>query len=114
MKSIPGLAAVLILTAGVANAESKIDKLCGPGHVSEAASAEDVSANPDGYYIRSMQVQLRNGDPRIVRARGNAYHMCTRPAATPDMDASRAILMEGERVVKYLFVPIAPGPQRGS
>lgn len=114
MKPIPTLAAALFLTAGAADAESKIDTLCGQGHANEAASAADISANPDGYFIRSLEVQLRHGDPRLVLAVGDAYHLCTRPAATPEMDANRMILLAGERVVKYLFVPLATRPQHGS
>lgn len=97
--------AFLALCAAPALAESKIDSLCGTGHVDETAHAGDVSANPDGYYIRSLQVQLRHGDPRIVQAVGKQFHLCTRSAARPDMEATRALLLQGEREVKYLFVP---------
>lgn len=95
------------LTANTAGAESLIDKLCGPGHVNEAAEG-DVTANPDGYYIRSLQTQLRHGDVRIVQAVGRVYHLCTRSAATPDMDETKAGLLMEERAVSVLFVPSCP------
>ena len=69
-------------------------------------SLNDVTANPDGYYIRSLQTQLSHGDPRIIQATGKKFHLCTRSAATPDMDGTKALTMINERAVKYLFVPV--------
>ncbi|MDQ6437735.1 hypothetical protein RB623_27095 [Mesorhizobium sp. LHD-90] len=34
------------------------------------------------------------------------FYLSTRPAATPDMDTSKALLLMQERAVKYLFVPV--------
>lgn len=104
MRTIFAITAVTIAAAGVAQAEPRIDALCGADHINEVA-AHDVSSNPDGYYIRSLQTQLTHGDPRIVEAVGNEFHVCTRSAATPDMDSNRAILLMSEREVTYLFVP---------
>lgn len=114
MKPTAILTAALILTAGTAISGEKIDTLCGAGHVNEVSSDGDVTENPNGYYIRSMQVQLSHGDPRLVLGVGDEYRLCTRPAATPDMEANRARLLVNERAVKYLFVPFAPRPKRGS
>lgn len=102
------ISAALTLAAAAAQAESRIDALCGPGHVNEAVSLEDIDANPDGYYIRSLKTQIRHGDPRIVQAVGDVFHLCTRPAATPEMDSTLANLLINEREVKYLFVPLCP------
>ena len=32
------------------------------------------------------------------------FYLCTRPAATPGMDMTKALLLMHERTVKYLFV----------
>jgi hypothetical protein len=87
-------------------AETRIDTLCGPAHKNEVPGLQDVTENPDGYYIVSLQTQLSHGDSRIVEATGDVFHLCTRSAATPDMDAYRALLLMQTREVKYLFVPI--------
>lgn len=106
MKTLTLIAALSGLTlASQTKAESLISKHCGPGHVNEVASADDVSANPDGYYIRSLQEQVSHGDPRIVTAVGDVFYLCTGSAATPEMDAGRAALLMNERRVRYLFVP---------
>lgn len=105
MKLTATLIALTIFTAGAAAAESRIKTLCGADHSNEAASADDVVANPDGYYIRSLQTQISHGDPRIVQATGRTFNFCTTTAATPDMDSSRAMLLMNDRRVKYLFVP---------
>ncbi|MCU9848930.1 hypothetical protein OEZ60_13040 [Defluviimonas sp. WL0024] len=99
------LIVALVLFAGSAEAQSRIDKLCGEGHVNEAAGVGDVTSNPAGYYIRSFSVQLRFDDPRVVRATGEEFHVCTRPAATPRMDAVRSDLHKNKRELKFLFVP---------
>ncbi len=107
MKTTATITALTIALATAAAAESRIDTLCGAGHANEAAGPGDIRANPDGYYIRSLRTQLSHGDPRIVRATGRVFHLCTRSAVTPDMDATRALQLKGERAVKYLFVPVA-------
>ncbi len=105
-------AATLALTVASATAaESRIHTLCGADHQNEATGPLDVRANPDGYYITATGEQLSHGDPRIIQATGEEFHYCTRSAATPDMDATRARLMMEERVVKYLFVPVFPAPK---
>lgn len=100
------LTASAIAFANVAQAQSRIDDLCGADHVNELVSADDIVANPDGYYIRSLETQLSHGDPRLVTATGERFHLCTRSAATPEMDKNRLLLLVGERRVKYLFVPV--------
>jgi hypothetical protein len=101
----------LTMVAGTADAQSAIDQNCGQGHVNQTTVQGDVTANPDGYYVRSLQTQLSHGDPRIVRAVGGEYHLCTRPAETPDMDATQATLLKNGRVVKFLFIPIEGCPK---
>ena len=96
---------IMAIAASPAIAQSKIDALCGPRHVNELTSDSDVLTNPDGYYVRSLGEQIRHGDPRLIQAVGTKFHLCTRSAATPDMDASRALPLMNERRVKYLFVP---------
>lgn len=95
----------LSMVAGAAEAQSIIDQRCGPNHINQIATQGDLVANPDGYYVRSLQTQLSHGDPRIVQAVGREYHLCTRPASTPDMDTNQTILFKNERTIKYLFVP---------
>lgn len=107
MKTALRIAIPMILAAAPSfgAAQSLKDTLCGSGHVNEISASDDVSANPDGYYIQSLKVQLSHDDPRIVDAVGDDFHLCTRSAATPDMDAARAASLMTERRVKYLFVP---------
>ena len=106
MKTIT-IVTLATLAAAPAVAGSRIDALCGDGHVSEAIATDDVTANPNGYYILSLRTQLSHGDPRLVMNVGKAFHLCTRPAATPDMDAGKAGPLMKERAVRYLFVPMA-------
>lgn len=96
----------LSTVAGTAQAQSMIDELCGHDHINETTGLDDVTSNPDGFYVRSLQTQLSFGDPRIVRAVGGAFHVCTRSAATPDMDSAGAFNLKTLHVVKYLLVPI--------
>ncbi len=98
--------ALAFLMASFAQAETRIDMLCGSGHRNEVASPQDVKANPAGYYVTSLRTQLPLGDPRIVQATGDVFHLCTSSAATPDMETTRALLLMQTREVKYLFVPV--------
>ena len=97
-----------------ARADSRIARFCGPDHVNEIASEGDVRPNPDGYYVASLAEQVSEGDPRIFLTTSDGFYLCTRPAATPDMDASKALLLMKERTVKYLFVPVTPRGRRPS
>ena len=102
-------AIALTLVAAGASAgqtDSRFAKFCGPEHVNEVASADDVRPNPGGYYVTSLGEQVREGDPRIILTTSDDFYLCTRPAATPDMDATKALLLMRERTVKYLFVPV--------
>jgi hypothetical protein len=101
----------LTMVSGAADAQSVIDQLCGQDHVNQTTMQGDVTSNPDGYYVRSLQTQLSHGDPRIVRAVGREYHLCMRPAATPNMDANQAMQLKNARVVKYLFIPVEGCPR---
>jgi hypothetical protein len=107
MRRILALSAIALVTATAAQAETRIDRLCGSEHRNEAAGPEDIQTNGDGYYIVSLRTQLSHGDPRIVNATGDEFHLCTISAATPDMEATRALLLMQTRVVRYLFVPNA-------
>lgn len=101
------IAATLLAAAqGAARADSRMAKLCGADHVNEVASVDDVRPNPDGYYVASIREQVSEDDPRIILTTSDEFYLCTRSAATPDMDASKALLLKRERVVKYLFVPV--------
>jgi hypothetical protein len=107
--------ALLLAAQTAANADSRIAKYCGPGHVNEAAADDDVRPNPDGYYVASLREQLSEGDARIILSTSDEFHVCTRPAATPDMATTKALLLMHERTVKYLFVPvIRRGPRSSS
>jgi hypothetical protein len=97
-----------------ARADSRIVKFCGPDHVNEIVSGDDVRANPDGFYVTSLREQISEGDPRILLTTGDDFYLCTRSAATPDMDASKALLLMNERKVKYLFVPVIRRDTRSS
>lgn len=104
-----GITALLTTLAMSAHAQdSRIASLCGADHSNEVAGAEDVRANPDGYYIASLQEQLTLGDPRIIQTNDTDAYLCTRPAATPEMDATNAALNEDARVTRWLFVPAHP------
>ncbi len=106
--------ALLLAAQTTAQADSRIAKLCGSDHVNEAASEDDVRPNPDGYYVTSIREQVREGDPRIIVSPSEEFYLCTRQAATPDMDTSKALLLMQERTVKYLFVPVIRRDTRGS
>ena len=109
------IALALVLAAqSAAKADSSIVKLCGPDHVNEVASTDDVRPNPDGYYVASLREQVHQGDHRIILSTSDEFYLCTRTAATPAMDPTKALLLMNERVVKYLFVPIIPRNTRGS
>jgi hypothetical protein len=110
---IPALA-LLLAAQTAAEADSRIARFCGPDHVNEVASEDDVRPNPDGFYVASVREQLSQGDPRIILTNGDHFYFCTRPAATPDMDATKALMLMRERVVKYLFVPVIRRDTRGS
>jgi hypothetical protein len=101
------IALALVLAAlTAAKADFPIARLCGPDHVNEVASEDDVRPNPAGYYVTSLREQVSEGDPRIILSTSDDFYLCTRTAATPDMDSSKALLLMKERVVKYLFVPV--------
>jgi hypothetical protein len=101
------VALALILAAqSAAKADSHIARLCGSDHVNEVASGDDVRPNPAGYYVASLREQISDGDPRIILSTSDEFYLCTRPAATPDMDTTKALLLMHERTVKYLFVPV--------
>jgi hypothetical protein len=105
-------ALITALTMAATNAamaeDSRIEKLCGVDHRNELVSPQDATANPAGYYIASLQVQLPLGDPRIIATNENTFHLCTRSPAVPDMDPNKAMLLMKERTVKFLFVPMKP------
>jgi hypothetical protein len=101
------IALTLLLSAlTAAKADSRIAKLCGPDHVNEVASTDDVRPNLAGFYVTSLREQVSEGDPRIILSTSDEFYLCTRPAATPDMDTTKALLLMHERTVKYLFVPV--------
>ncbi len=98
--------ALLLAAQTAANADSRIARFCGPDHMNEAASRDDVRPNPHGYYVASLKEQVSEGDARIILTMSGDFYLCTRTAATPDMDPNKALLLMRERTVKYLFVPI--------
>ncbi|MHA6688258.1 hypothetical protein [Mesorhizobium sp. A556] len=106
--------ALLSAAQTAAKADSRIARLCGPDHINEAAAEDDVRPNPDGYYVASLREQVSGGDARIVLSTRDEFYICTRPAATPDMDTTKALLLMGERTVKYLFVPVIRRDTRSS
>ena len=106
MKTVIAIAAIATLASGAAFADSRVNALCGVGHMNEAVTSDDVIANPDGFYISSLETQISHGDPRLIHTTGTAFHLCTASAATPDMDTTMALSLMNERRVKFLFVPI--------
>jgi hypothetical protein len=106
--------ALLLAAQTPAQADSRIVRLCGSDHVNEVASRDDVRPNPAGFYVTSLSEQVSEGDPRIIRSLSVEFYLCTRPAATPDMDTTKALLLMHERTVKYLFVPVIPRGTRAS
>lgn len=71
-------------------------------------TAGDVLSNPGGYYIKSLGVEIRYGDPRIIPSASDQPFFCTRSAATPAMDDAAAAQQQHRQVVEYLFVPLSP------
>lgn len=55
--------------------------------------------NPSGYYLASLRQQVSEGDPRIILSTNDDFYLCTRPAATPDMESTKALLLMRERIV---------------
>ena len=108
-RTTPIIALALLLAAQTAaTADPRIGNFCGRDHVNEAASEDDIRPNPAGYYVASLREQVSEGDPRIVLTTSDGFHLCTRSAATPNMDSAKALLLMHERIVKYLFVPVVP------
>ncbi len=108
MKSTMTIALFLAITASTgANADSRIERFCGSGHVNEMTSVNDVTSNPDGYFVVSLGEQVSEGDPRIILTNNSGFHLCTRQGTTPGMDANDIYRQEGNARVKFLFVPIA-------
>ncbi len=111
MKNIIKIASVAFFStcttlSSASAADSRIATLCGKTQFNEIAGLDDVSANPDGYYVRSLRTQVSHGDPRIVQSNGESgYFLCSVSAATPDMDTTQTVLMKQKRRVKYVFVP---------
>lgn len=105
--NVSGYVFAMALVAGGAEAQSTIDQHCGEGAINQAVSLGDVVANPDGYYVRSLRTQLSHGDARIRQAVGTTFFLCTRSAATPDMDVSGISNAAGRNEITYLFVPTA-------
>ena len=114
MKLILATMSALIAMTTSVQAESIISELCGLNHENEVQMQSDIQANPDGYFIRDLKIQLSHGDPRIVVAVGDEFHLCTRSAATPDMSANTVEMMKADREVKFLFVPNCPKRNRPS
>lgn len=106
------LAIAALAAPAAATAEPPIGQLCGPGHPNEIAAADDVQANADGFYLKSLGKQVRRNDPRLFVGVGDEVFLCTRPAATPAMERTKVILQRGKREVKYLFVPPAGAETR--
>ena len=100
--------------SGVANADSRIERFCGAGHENETASPWDVEANPDGYYVASLNAQISEGDPRIIITNDPGFHLCTTAVALPGMSENEIYRLQGKREVKFLFVPISDWSARPS
>jgi hypothetical protein len=115
MKSTKLVIALALLLANqtVAKADSRIARFCGPDHDNEVASEDDVRPNPDGFYVASLREQVSEGDPRLILSPSDDFYLCTRSAATPDMDTTKALLLMHERAVGYLFVPVIRRDTRG-
>ncbi len=112
MKVFVCICVLSMATAASAQSQSKITELCGAEHINEIAAPGEVMSNPNGFYVKSLGVQLSLGDPRIVQAVGSEFHLCLRSAATPSNDASRAAILQDRQEVKYLFVPFNGGKDR--
>jgi hypothetical protein len=66
MTKILAVTAVALVLASAAQAETRIDTLCGSEHRNEVAGPQDVMANPGGYYIASLRTQLDLSNRRPV------------------------------------------------
>ena len=105
---------ILALIPATVIAQSRVEAFCG-NELDAIVSTYDVTTNPVGYFVKDLGVQLRNEDPRVIRANIDDFLVCTRPAANPAMSATKAILMQNQTTVKYLFIPILRGDAgRGS
>ena len=114
MKLVSTLAIVFTSLGALAQADSRIERLCGAGHVNEAASSVDIRSNPDGYYVASLKEQVSQGDPRIILTNTSGFHLCTASTAHPGMVANDVYRLHGSRKVKFLFVPYADSGNRPS
>lgn len=117
MKLVTTLIAVIIASsAQVAIAseadgsqiDSRVSALCGSEHSNEIAGPNDVTANPDGYFVTSLNEQISLDDERIVFTNATAPYLCTRQVATPNMDATNVIQKADQRTTSWLFVPFHP------
>jgi len=117
MKIVTTIIAVIIAcTAQVAAAaetqgsqvDSRVSAFCGTEHVNEIAGPNDVVANPDGYFVTSLNEQISLDDERIVFTNAEAPYLCTRQVATPNMDATNVIQKADQRMTSWLFVPFHP------
>ena len=110
------IAAIIASTAQVAAAsetqgaqvDSRVSAFCGTEHVNEIAGPNDVVANPDGYFVTSLNEQISLDDERIVFTNAEAPYLCTRQVATPNMDATNVIQKADQRMTSWLFVPFHP------
>lgn len=88
--------------------DRRIAEYCGAGHINEIASDDDIRSNPDGFFVTSLGEQLSLGDARVILTNEDDPYLCTRPSATPDMDATQAALNKDKRIVRWLFVKSHP------
>jgi hypothetical protein len=103
--------AATALEKEVAQIDSRVAELCGTGHVNEIAGPDDIRSNPDGYFVTSLNEQISLEDGRIVFTNAQAPYLCTRSAATPDMDMANVSKNADRRTTSWLFVPFQPMDQ---
>lgn len=83
----------------------RIDRVCGNDDVILSAQVE---INDDGYFVVATSEQINHGDPRILIGSEDAFTVCTRNAAIPEMSATEMVLSADQAHVSWVFVPDKP------
>ncbi|HKK30674.1 MAG TPA: hypothetical protein VKA18_09820 [Alphaproteobacteria bacterium] len=110
-KKIATAASLAVLLATGADAaqtgksDPRIAELCGAEHRNELTDASDFMPNPAGFFIKTTSEQIDISDERIVWTNIEEPYVCSRPVASPMTHHAEALAAQGEREVRYLFVP---------
>ena len=107
------LSTVLAAAMTAAAAQSWYAPGCCPQTGCRPARPGEVRQAAGGYYIEPLRLFVSAGDPRVLVSGDAGYHLCTAPAATPDMEISACYLAMDLRTLKCLYVPALSRPDGG-